>query len=745
MAVLGRAVDPGDRAVLAQLRRLETLRVSAPAGGAEGIPCGTVPLAVITAAAAAQVVAGAGLACTSSLVNTLPPAGLVQLALAGVFSVAGLLLAPAAMRDGRAFLLLSVFVLTASAFMHPFVQWAWYTHSEVMMPLFRGFYPEVFAPAAMWGLAAVFPAVARFTAADRLARRAMCGAWVVGTVLLGANLLLVYAPDIRVLDPLGRSHTSYLYWQLHAVATLPAFLIILVRARRAPAVEQWKVRRFAGALAAGAGPFLLLGVSRSVPHFDAWMRSAAVRTWVDPLVLVPLGALPLLASIAVLVDRPFGAPARMPGPGRTPLARTGHLLARYVRQRGMRERLAVALDRLRLARGSRELRDVLAREVQSAIGAANVSVVEATSLPRGTGFLALLTESGASLDLSPDQPVFPLLCRADREWIVANGITLAAPIQLRDGTIPAVLLVASSRDAVHLNRAHTWFIGALAAAAAAAWPLRRTAAGDEPPDECCGCGLVRSPDEPPCCSDALSRTAAIPQRLADKYLVIRRLGAGGMGIVYLAHDERLGRDVALKTLPGLDRLAVQRLRSEARVMAALDHPAIARIHGFETWRDTPVLVLEYMPGGTLAGVLAHGRLPAAEAVRLGIRLADALTHMHARGVLHRDIKPANIGFAAGGEAKLLDFGLAGVDEQGAGTRGYMPPEAAAGAAPDAGADLWALATVLREAGEPDDRLDAFFARAFAHLPVDRFQSSEAMSAVLRQTLAKLQRGLPGKG
>src|SRR5690606_20040899 len=162
----------------------------------------------------------------------------------------------------------------------------------------------------------------------------MCGAWVVGTVLLGANLLLVYAPDIRVLDPLGRSHTSYLYWQLHAVATLPAFLIILVRARRAPAVEQWKVRRFAGALAAGAGPFLLLGVSRSVPHFDAWMRSAAVRTWVDPLVLVPLGALPLLASIAVLVDRPFGAPARMPGPGRTPLARTGHLLARYVRQRG---------------------------------------------------------------------------------------------------------------------------------------------------------------------------------------------------------------------------------------------------------------------------------------------------------------------------------------------------------------------------------------------------------------------------
>src|SRR5690606_18033251 len=98
--------------------RLETLRVSAPAGGAEGIPCGTVPLAVITAAAAAQVVAGAGLACTSSLVNTLPPAGLVQLALAGVFSVAGLLLAPAAMRDGRAFLLLSVFVLTASAFMH---------------------------------------------------------------------------------------------------------------------------------------------------------------------------------------------------------------------------------------------------------------------------------------------------------------------------------------------------------------------------------------------------------------------------------------------------------------------------------------------------------------------------------------------------------------------------------------------------------------------------------------------------
>ncbi len=182
--------------------------------------------------------------------------------------------------------------------------------------------------------------------------------------------------------------------------------------------------------------------------------------------------------------------------------------------------------------------------------------------------------------------------------------------------------------------------------------------------------------------------------------------------MYLARDTTLDRDVALKTLPDLRDGTVARLRDEARAMAVLNHGSLATIYGLELWRRTPVLVVEYLAGGTLARRLERGPMSPAAVLAMGIQLAQALAYMHARGVLHRDLKPSNIAFTAAGAPKLLDFGLATImepspvelpsrsgigDARPAGTHGYLPPESYRGAPPEPAVDLWALSVVLLEA------------------------------------------------
>src|SRR5262249_7737228 len=97
---------------------------------------------------------------------------------------------------------------------------------------------------------------------------------------------------------------------------------------------------------------------------------------------------------------------------------------------------------------------------------------------------------------------------------------------------------------------------------------------------------------------------------------------------------------------------------EAKAVAAVTHPGLAQIYGIESWEGNPVLIFEYLGGGTLADRLSHGRLPIHEAFAMGMALTQALIHVHRAGILHRDIKPSNIGFTEGGECKLLDFGVA---------------------------------------------------------------------------------------
>jgi len=151
------------------------------------------------------------------------------------------------------------------------------------------------------------------------------------------------------------------------------------------------------------------------------------------------------------------------------------------------------------------------------------------------------------------------------------------------------------------------------------------------------------------------------------YEVLAPLGAGGMGEVYRARDTKLNRDVAMKVLPQAfvdDQDRLDRFQREARVLAALNHPNIAHIHGLEESSSGPALIMELVEGSTLADRMIHARsgLPIGEVVAVAGQIADALEAAHARGIVHRDLKPANVKITPAGTVKVLDFGLAKISE-----------------------------------------------------------------------------------
>ena len=149
--------------------------------------------------------------------------------------------------------------------------------------------------------------------------------------------------------------------------------------------------------------------------------------------------------------------------------------------------------------------------------------------------------------------------------------------------------------------------------------------------------------------------------MLGSYPVERELGRGGMGVVYVARDPRLDRLVAIKVLP--DGLALNpenlvRFDREARLLASLNHPNIAAIHGIEGVNEQQLLVLEYVPGDTLAARLADGPLPIGDALDVCRQIAFAIESAHDGGVIHRDLKPGNVKVTPDGQVKVLDFGLA---------------------------------------------------------------------------------------
>src|SRR5215813_772542 len=151
----------------------------------------------------------------------------------------------------------------------------------------------------------------------------------------------------------------------------------------------------------------------------------------------------------------------------------------------------------------------------------------------------------------------------------------------------------------------------------------------------------------------------IGQRLSH-YRIVEQVGAGGMGVVYRAHDEQLDRDVAIKVLPPgslADETASKRFKKEALSLARLNHPNVATVHEFGSQDGVHFLVTEFIAGINLDIRLLQGPLPTKEIVKLGTQLAEGLAAAHAQGIIHRDLKPGNLRITTDGRLKILDFGL----------------------------------------------------------------------------------------
>ena len=476
------------------------------------------------------------------------------------------------------------------------------------------------------------------------------------------------------------------------------------------------------------------------------------------------------ASIAQLLSRPnqivlLGALAAV---GILTLRGRSEVLERIDRrffreQYDSRRILRDLVQQCRLARNPRELAAVIRAEVDRALHLEDVAVLfldrssnafvspdgDVRPLDMATPLGDLVTGDADTIDVDLEQPsrLSRRLPETDLHWLVDGGFKLLIPLRDPDRRTIGVLALGEKKSELPFSSEDKSLLSAVAAAAEVTAVSRGITAGPyEGPDsassrptiersaaECSACGAV-FPGEQIVCSRCGGRTveSILPQTVAGKFRIEERIGAGGMGVVYRGTDMHLDRPVAIKTLPFLAPDEAVRLRREARAMAAVSHPNLALIFGAETWQGRPMLVFEYLAGGTLTDQLSDGPLVVGEAVDLGIALSAVLMAIHRAGVLHRDIKPSNIGFTASGTPKLLDFGLArilhavgtgemSVPRQSHGTgvapevtsdeelppmtshsvlRGtllYMAPEALLGESPSPSFDVWSLCVVLYEA------------------------------------------------
>jgi eukaryotic-like serine/threonine-protein kinase len=247
------------------------------------------------------------------------------------------------------------------------------------------------------------------------------------------------------------------------------------------------------------------------------------------------------------------------------------------------------------------------------------------------------------------------------------------------------------------------------------------------------------------------------------YLIVEEIGAGGMGVVYRAHDEQLDRDVALKVLPtGLlaDEAARKRFRNEALALAKLNHPNIETVHEFGSERDLDFLVMELIHGVPLSQKLSEGPLDEVLTRKLGAQLAEAMAAAHAQGVIHRDLKPDNIYITTEGRLKILDFGLAklfrpeteidqtqSIDDTHSisGTLPYMSPEQLRAEAVDARTDIYGAGAVLYEMAtsqrpfpenQPTRLIEAILHSSPQRLSAYKSRSSASLETIIFKALEK---------
>jgi Protein kinase domain len=440
-----------------------------------------------------------------------------------------------------------------------------------------------------------------------------------------------------------------------------------------------------------------------------------------------------------------------------------------------RQILTMLVDRIRAIREGADLAKLIAREVDLALHLEGIALLitdartgllkdpidRTRRLDASSPLAGLISGGSEPLAVDFDDPRSPLarLPEKDRHWLVDGGFRLLVPILARDGTLLGIVGLGEKKSGLPYLKEDRQLLHAIASSAA--WVLeldqsytmtpRTTGQGlsvlaDEVPSEplpvtdvakeCSTCGILYQPYTVFCgtCSRRLE-PSRVPFVLPGKFRFERRIGYGGMGVVYGGSDLALGRPVAVKTLRRVSPEDAMRLRREARTAAAVSHPHLASIYGIETWQGVPMLILELLEGGTLAQRIERERLSQSAAVDLGIAMAEGLAQLHCTDILHRDIKPSNIGFTRDGVPKLMDFGIARVmfdlrrdraDDSGgstddaaallpptsiwnqtatsldlsrqlAGTLSYLSPEALNGQRADTSFDLWSLAIVLYEA------------------------------------------------
>ena len=231
--------------------------------------------------------------------------------------------------------------------------------------------------------------------------------------------------------------------------------------------------------------------------------------------------------------------------------------------------------------------------------------------------------------------------------------------------------------------------------------------------------------------------------LSDRYRLERRIASGGMATVWLAHDEELDRQVAIKVLSDVlaeDPAYTERFRREARVAAGLSHPNLVRVFDYSARSERPYIAMEHVEGGTLADRIAEGTADDFESQQLAGELLGALAAIHAAGVIHRDVKPSNVLIDRDGSARLTDFGIARPENateltatgQVLGTLKYMAPEVLAGSPATERSDLYACGVVLGEVLGPASSpgLVALVERLTADDPADRPASTQEALVLL---------------
>jgi len=382
------------------------------------------------------------------------------------------------------------------------------------------------------------------------------------------------------------------------------------------------------------------------------------------------------------------------------------------------------------------VRDPTSEQFLSVFGAAE-------PLPSTSVLVETLSARADMLEVDLENPSSALrwLPREERAWLVDSGARILAPLRSSQREMVGLIAVGDRKSELPYASEDLRVLSTIADTGAFSienQTMRHTS-GVAVDDwwqislahrlsyaaECATCGRVFPSGTDQCAAcGTVPGTSQVPEVLFGKFRFEQRIGHGGMGVVYRATDLALDRTVAIKTLPGTSPELAQRLRLEARAMAAVTHRNLAIIHGIESWRGRPLLVVEFMSRGTLATRLRSGPLDMRDGLAFAVDIAEALEVVHAAGLLHRDIKPSNIGFGQDGVPKLLDFGLVhlltkaategtldtGCSEQTdeppnslsiagrlIGTPLYMSPEAIAGGAPTESFDLWSLNVLLFEA------------------------------------------------